>query len=461
MKPARLRLAFLVSALVCAVAGSAFAAPRVNLLTIRGSINPASAAYIVEGVEQSERDGADALLIELDTPGGLVTSTKDIIQAILNSKVPVIVYVAPRGAWAASAGMYITVSAHVAAMAPSSSIGAAHPVSPMGGNEAPAKPAEPAEGEEAEKSPIPVPAIRDLSAEKAENLLAAYIESIAKEKQRNVEWVEKAVRESVAVGESEALELGVIDIVAGSRSDLFEQIEGREVEVDGETTTLALSGAKVVAIEMSLVQSIFDFLADPNVAVILVLLGGLGLYIEANNPGLLFPGIAGFVCLVLAMIAFNILPFSWVGLTLILLGLGFFIAEMFFTSFGALFTAGALCILLGGSMVFDQPELSDLTISFWSVLVPAVLGMTIFAAVVVFSVGRSMAVPSASGVDEIIGLVGQSTSTLDPKGKVFVRGEYWNVEVADPNAGPIEEGEAIQVVDVNGLTLRVRRAGSS
>ena len=458
MKLARVRLALLVSALACAVAGSAFAAPRVNLLTIRGSINPASAAYIVEGVEQSERDGADALLIELDTPGGLVTSTKDIIQAILNSKVPVIVYVAPRGAWAASAGMYITVSAHVAAMAPSSSIGAAHPVSPMGGNEAPAKPAE---GEEAEKSPIPVPAIRDLSAEKAENLLAAYIESIAKEKQRNVEWVEKAVRESVAVGESEALELGVIDIVAGSRSDLFEQIEGREVEVDGETTTLALSGAKVVAIEMSLVQSIFDFLADPNVAVILVLLGGLGLYIEANNPGLLFPGIAGFVCLVLAMIAFNILPFSWVGLTLILLGLGFFIAEMFFTSFGALFTAGALCILLGGSMVFDQPELSDLTISFWSVLVPAVLGMTIFAAVVVFSVGRSMAVPSASGVDEIIGLVGQSTSTLDPKGKVFVRGEYWNVEVADPNAGPIEEGEAIQVVDVNGLTLRVRRAGSS
>ena len=458
MKPARLRLALLVSALACAVAGSAFAAPRVNLLTIRGSINPASAAYIVEGVEQSERDGADALLIELDTPGGLVTATKDIIQAILNSKVPVIVYVAPRGAWAASAGMYITVSAHVAAMAPSSSIGAAHPVSPMGGNEAPAKPAE---GEEAEKSPVPVPAIRDLSAEKAENLLAAYIESIAKEKQRNVEWVEKAVRESVAVGESEALDLGVIDLVAGSRSELFEQIEGREVEVDGETTTLALSGAQVVAIEMSLVQSIFDFLADPNVAVILVLLGGLGLYIEANNPGLLFPGIAGFVCLVLAMIAFNILPFSWVGLTLILLGLGFFIAEMFFTSFGALFMAGALCILLGGSMVFDQPELSDLTISFWSVLVPAVLGMTIFAAVVVFSVGRSMVVPSASGVDEIIGLVGQSASTLDPKGKVFVRGEYWNVEVADPNAGPIEEGEAVQVVDVDGLTLRVRRVGSS
>ena len=144
-----------------------------------------------------------------------------------------------------------------------------------------------------------------------------------------------------------------------------------------------------------------------------------------------------------------------------ILGLGFFIAEMFFTSFGALFAAGALCILLGGSMVFDQPELSDLTISFWSVLVPTVLGMTIFAAVIVFSVGRSMMVPSASGVDEIIGLIGRCTSTLDPKGKVFVRGEYWNVEVVDSGAGPIEEGEDVEVVDVEGITLRVRRAGSS
>lgn len=460
MNRSRWRLALVAPVLACAMAGGAFAAPRVNLITVDGSINPASAAYVVEGVARSEQDGAAAVLIELDTPGGLVTATKDIIQAILNSKVPVIVYVAPRGAWAASAGMYITVSAHVAAMAPSSSIGAAHPVSPFGGNEAPA-PQKEGEAEEGDGSPRKAPATRDLSAEKAENLLAAYMETIAKERHRNVEWVQQAVRESVAVGESEALELGVIDLVAKSRSDLFEQVEGREVDVAGETVTLALEGAQVVPLDMTLVQDIFDFLADPNVAIILILLGGLGLYIEAQSPGLLFPGIAGFVCLVLAMIAFNILPFSWVGLTLIVLGLGFFIAEIFFTSFGALFAAGALCILLGGSMVFDQPEMSDLTVSFWSVLVPTVLGMTIFAAIVVFSVGRSMMVPSASGVDEIIGLVGQSASMLDPKGKVFVRGEYWNVEVADPSAGPIEEGEAVEVVSVDGLTLRVRRAGSS
>jgi membrane-bound serine protease (ClpP class) len=463
MSMKRLGFTLLVSLLACSWAGSVFALPRVNLVTIQGSINPASANYIVEAVEQSERDGADALLIELDTPGGLVTATKDIIQAILNSKLPVIVYVAPHGAWAASAGMYITVSAHVAAMSPSSSIGAAHPVSPMGGNEAPASPAadEDADEDEGEKSPLQTPALRDLSAEKAENLLAAYVATIAKQKNRNVEWVEEAVRNSVAVGETEALELGVIDLVANDRNELFSAIEGREVVVNGEVVVLALSGAQVVPLEMSLVQSVFDFLADPNVAIILVLLGGLGLYIEANNPGLLLPGISGFICLLLAMIAFNILPFSWVGLTLVLLGFGLFIAEMFFTSFGALFAAGALCLLLGGSMVFDQPELSDLTISFWSVLVPMVLGMTIFAAVVVFSVGRSMLGPSASGVDELIGQVGQSASILDPRGKVFVRGEYWNVEVADLKAAPIQEGEAVQVVAVDGLTLQVRRVGSS
>ena len=368
MKPSRLGVLFVLVALALGLAERAVAVPRVNLVTIDGSINPASADYIVAGIEQSERDGADALLIELDTPGGLVTATKDIIQAILNSKVPVIVYVAPRGAWAASAGMYITVSAHVAAMAPSTPIGAAHPVSPVGGNEGPASPApesgaEGSEGE-GENAPPGLPAVRNFSNEKAENLLASYIETIAKEKKRNVEWVEQAVRDSVAVGETEALELGVIDVVAKDREDLFAQIEGREVDVAGEPTVLALSGARVTPVEMSLVQKVFDFLADPNVALILVLLGGLGLYIEANNPGLLFPGISGFVCLVLAMVAFNILPFSWVGLTLMLLGLGFFVAELFFATFGALFVLGALCLLLGGSMVFDQPELSDLTISF-------------------------------------------------------------------------------------------------
>lgn len=452
----------LLSALGLAAAGEARAAtPRVNLATISGTINPASADYLVQAIARSETDEAAALLIELDTEGGLVSATKEIIQAILNARVPVIVYVAPRGAWAASAGTYITVAGHVAAMAPSSSIGAAHPVGAGGGDQMPAAPSSADEEDDEKKDEAPAaPAMRNLSMEKAENLLAAYAETIAEERNRNVEWVVKAVRDSVAIGAQEALELNVVDLVAEDREDLFVQLEGREVKVAGATVVLSLAGARVVPIEMSLIQKIFDFVAHPNVALVLLLLGGLGLYIEANNPGLLFPGLSGLVCLLLAGIGFNLMPFSWVGLVLILLGLALFVAEIFFTSFGALFAAGALCILLGGTMVFDRPELSDLSVSFWSVLVPTVLGMCIFGGLVVFSVGRSLVLRPASGVDEIIGLVGRAASVLDPRGKVFVRGEYWNVEAENGEADPIAEGEAVEVVAVEGLSLRVRRAHS-
>jgi membrane-bound serine protease (ClpP class) len=464
----RAPVALLASSMLLLVGTAAFAGARVNLATISGSINPASADYLLAAIDQSEREDADALLIELDTPGGLVSSTKDIIQAILNSEVPVIVYVSPRGAWAASAGTYITVAGHVAAMAPSSSIGAAHPVGIGGGDEAPRIPGvEPEDesgkddsGESDSREPPPGQGSRNLSMEKAENLLAAYIETIARERDRNVEWVVKAVRESVAIGEEEALELGVIDLVAENRAQLFEALAGREVEVAGVTVTLELADATVTPIEMTTLQSLFDFLADPNVAIVLFLAGLLGLYVEVNNPGLIVPGVAGAVCLVLTAIAFQILPFSWVGLILILAGLGLFAAEVFVTSFGALFVLGAACILLGGTMVFDKPNLSDLTVSFWSVLVPTVLGMCIFAAIVVFSVGRSMLLKQASGVDEMIGLVGQATTAIDPKGKIFVRGEYWNVESDAPGSerGAIAAGEAVEVVGVDGLTLRVRRA---
>jgi len=447
-------------ALLCAIgaAGLASAAGHVNLAVIKGSINPASADYLIAAIAKSEEDGAAALLIEIDTPGGLVSSTKDIIQAILNAEIPVIVYVSPRGAWAASAGTYITVAAHIAVMAPSTSIGAAHPVGVGGGDEMPASPAKDGDDEDGAGS-----AARNLSMEKAENLLAAYMETIAKERGRNVEWVVRAVRESVAIGEDEALELGVIDLIAEDREALFEALEGREVKVAGEPVVLELAGVTVVHLEMTTLQALFDFLADPNVAIVLFLAGLLGLYVEVNNPGLILPGVSGAVCLVLTAIAFQILPFSWVGLILILAGLGLFAAEVFVTSFGALFALGAACILLGGTMVFDKPNVSDLTVSFWSVLVPTVLGMCIFAAIVVFSVGRSMFLKPTAGVDEMIGLVGKVTTSIDPSGKIFVRGEYWNVEseALGPERGAIAEGEAVEIIAVHGLTLKVRRATRS
>jgi len=418
------------------------AAPQVGLVTVAGSINPASANYLIGAIARSESDGSAALLIELDTPGGLVTSTKDIIQAILNSRVPVIVYVSPRGAWAASAGTFITVSAHVAAMAPSTSIGAAHPVSVGGGGEKGSKPG----SEEG-------PGFRDFSMEKAENLLAAYMETIAKKRNRNVEWVVDAVRNSKAIGEDEAVELGVVDLVAEDRDQLLEAIEGREVEVAGEMKTLKLAGAVVVRIEMTPLQALFSFLADPNVAMVLFLAGLLGIYVEVNNPGLIVPGVAGAVCLLLTAIAFQILPFSWVGLIMVIAGLGLLIAEIFISSYGALFAAGVLCFLLGGNMLFDRPELSDLSVSFWTVLIPAVGAMGIFAGIVVFSLGRSMLVRGIAGVDELVGLVGTACTALDPEGRVYVRGEYWNVEAEEH----VDEGQSVEVLAVNGLHLRVRR----
>ncbi len=434
------------AALLLVCASSASGAGHINLIVIDGSINPASADYIMAAIATSEAEDAAALLIELDTPGGLVSSSQDIIQAMLNSRVPVIVYVTPRGAWAASAGTFITVAANVAAMSPGSSIGAAHPVGIGGGG-----------GQKGGEEDAEQKAAQDVSMQKAENMLAAYMESIAKQRGRNVEWAVDAVRNSVAVTADEALELGVIDLIAEDRTALFEAIEGREVEVVGRKVALAVVGKEQRSLQMTLLQEIFNFLSDPNVAVLLMFGGLAGLYIEFNNPGLIVPGVVGAICLVLTGFAFQILPFSWIGLLLIFVGLGFLIAELFVASFGLLFAAGVACFLLGGSMVFEQPDLSDLNVSFWSVLVPAVVGMSTFSGIVVLAVGRTLMRAQVSGVDEMIGLVGDARTAIDPSGKVFIRGEFWNVT----SDVPIAAGERVEVVAVEGLTLRVRRVAAT
>ena len=428
---------------------------HLNTITIDGSINPASADFLIRAIEESEADGAVALLIELDTPGGLVSSSQDIIKAMLNAEVPTIVYVTPRGAWAASAGMFITIAANVAAMTPGSSIGAAHPVGiggSGGGGGGGGSGSE--DGESGESG-----GGRDISMEKAENLLASYVESIAKHRDRNVEWVVDAVRNSVAVGADEALEIGVIDVIAPDREALLEAINGQEVEVASGMVVLDVAEATVQPLEMTLLQKIFNFLADPNVAVILMLAGLGGLYIEFNNPGLILPGVTGAVCLVLTGFALQILPFDWVGLLLMLVGIGLLIAEVFVVSFGLLFAAGIGCFLLGGTMVFEQPEVSDLTVSFWSVLVPTVATLGLFSGVVVLMVGRSLSLGQQSGVDEMIASTGRATASWQPSGsgKVFIRGEYWNAVADDP----IREGDSVEVVAVEGLRLRVKKTSVS
>lgn len=454
-RPSVARVAgFLVAGLCLLVACLVGGTPRtarageILLVDIDGSINPASADYLIEAIRRAEASGAEAVLIELDTPGGLVSSTQDIIQAMLNATVPTIVFVSPRGATATSAGTFITLAANVAAMMPGTSIGAAHPVSLFGGSPGPAQ--EPG-GEPGG------PSAQDVVGQKMENYLAAYVESIAKQRHRNVEWAKEAVRTSQAVTSEQALELGVIDLVAENRAALLETIEGRTVELGGESRKLDLAGAVVVPVEKTLVQTIFDFLTDPNLAFILFAVGAAGLYMEFQSPGLILPGAVGVVCLVLLGFSMQILPFSWIGAVLVLVGVALLVAEIFVVSFGLLFVAGIACFLIGGTMVFDRPEVSDLTVSFWEVLVPIAAALSTMAAIVAVGLGRSFLAKQTAGVDEMIGLVGQVAAAIDPAaprhGKIFVRGEYWNAQ-ADEAIAP---GESVAVEAVEGLTVRVRR----
>jgi membrane-bound serine protease (ClpP class) len=322
-------------------------------------------------------------------------------------------------------------------MAPGTSIGAASPIDASGGG---------TRDEEGRRE--------DVGAEKAEKFTTAFIEAIAKQRKRNVEWAAKAVREAEAVTQEEALELGVIDLVASDNAELLRKADGRKVEVAGETRTLELAGAEQRRIEMSPVTRLFDFLADPNVVMLLVSAGMLLLFVEFNTPGAIAPGVAGALCLLLAGVGFQILPFSWVGLLMLLAGIGFVMAELFVTSHGVLMAAGLVCMLLGGSMVFDMPETSDLTVSFWSVLVPVVGAFGVFALVVVFAVGGTLRMRQTAGVDELIGSTGKTVGDLDPAGKVFIRGEYWSAVASEK----IPRGSRVEVIAVEGLQLRVRRA---
>ena len=427
-------LLLLLPALLCGVAAQA---THVNQITMDGVITSASYEYLRQALEQSEEEGAAALLIELDTPGGVVQPTQQIVQLMLNAELPVIVYVAPQGAWASSAGTFITVAAHVAAMSPGSSIGAASPIAASGGGE---------RDEEGERT--------DVALQKAEKLITAFMESVAKERNRNVEWVRKAIEEAEAITADEALELGVVEFVARDREDLFEQMSGHEVQVGGEPVSLELVGLEVRTIEMTTLTRFLTFISDPTITGLLVLLGMAGLYLEFQQPGMIVPGAVGLVSLILAGIAFQILPFSGIALLLMLIGVALMFTELFVTSYGALIVAGGLCLLLGGSMLFDVPEVTDVAIPFWTLLVPVVVCFTGLAALVIYALGNSMRRDQTAGVGELVGLTARAATGLAPDGKVFVRGEYWNAHADEE----IASGETVEITAVDGLRLRVRRA---
>jgi membrane-bound serine protease (ClpP class) len=403
-------------------------APPIYVLSVADIINPVSAEYITERLKAAIQQGAQALIIQLDTPGGLDKSMRLIIKDMLSSPIPVIVYVAPSGSRAASAGTFITLAAHVAAMAPGTNIGAAHPVAVGSGDM----------GKE--------------MAEKVTNDAAAYIKSIAEQRGRNVEWAEKAVRESISASETEALQYNLIDLIAIDLNDLLKQLNRRNITTVAGTHTLWTEGAALQHVEMSLRQRLLSMLADPNVAYMLLLLGAAGLFFEISTPGVVLPGIIGGISLLLGLYALQQLPVNYAGLALIVLAIIMFIAEIKVTSYGALTIGGIIAMLLGSLMLFDAPPPLP-GVSLW-VVVPSTLLVAGFFIFLVGAALKTLAQRPYSGREGLVEKVGVALTPIDQKqGKVFVTGERWEAHSEEP----IEQGAEIEVVQIDGMTLLVKK----
>ena len=442
-------------------------AAHVNVIELDNQIiSPVSQQYIADAIEHSESDGAVCLVILLDTPGGLLESTRAIVKRMMNAKVPIAVYVAPSGSRAGSAGVFITLAGHVAAMAPSTNIGAAHPVV-MGEGGGPVKKLirrlkRAAEEEGADKKArrdkdkrgeveeeIVEEEQLDPMAQKVINDTVAWVTTIAKARGRNEEWARKAVTESFSVTETDAVEQRIVDLVAADVQDLLAQIDGRTVELAGVRVELRTKGADVVPMPMSKRQEFLAILTHPNIAYLLMMLGTLGLIFEFTHPGIGFPGIAGLICMLLALYAFQALPVSYAAVALIMLGLGLLIAELNVASYGLLAVGGVISLTLGSLMLFESPDPS-IRVSLHIVL-PTVGTL---AAIILFVVQRALNAhrrPVATGAQGIVGEIGVASTDLSPEGRVFVHGEFWNA--ASPR--PIPQGAKIRVIHVDGLKLLV------
>ncbi len=397
-------------------------------ISVQGVIGPPIAQFIVESLKKATDVDAEALLILLDTPGGLDTSMREIIKAIMDSKIPVIVYVYPQGARAASAGSIILLASHVAAMAPGTNAGAAHPVS-MGKDEKPDK----------------------VMMKKVVQDAEAYSKSIAKKRGRNVEWAGKAVTQSVSATAEDALRMHVIDVVAASVDDLLLKIDGKTVEVGDKKVVLKTKGAKPKELEMSFKYRFLSTITDPNVAYILMMLGFYGILFEIYSPGAIFPGVIGGICIILAFYAFSAIPISFAGLGLILLGIIFFILEIKVVSHGALSLAGVISLILGSVMLIDLPT-GWLSISWLSILV--VVGVTVlfFVGVLSYAIKAQLS-KVRTGVEGLIGEEGVAKTDVREKGKVYVHGELWNAESEEP----IAADERVIVTAVKGMTVKVKK----
>ncbi|HEY5627059.1 MAG TPA: nodulation protein NfeD [Nitrospira sp.] len=391
-----------------------------------GVINPVAAEYFHDALTAAEEAGAQALIIRLNTPGGLDTSMRLIIKDITSATLPVIVYVSPSSGRAASAGVFITMAAHVAAMAPGTNIGAAHPVA-MGGGE-----------------------MDKTMKEKIENDSVAYIKSIAEQRGRNAAWAEQAVRQSVSVTEREALKLKVVDLVAEDVSTLLKQLDGRKIRLQTGQAELHTTGIVVREFPMGLRLELLKALSDPNIAYLLMTIGTIGIIAELYNPGAILPGVVGAISLILAFYSFQSLPINYAGVLLFLLGIIFFILEASVTSFGLLAIGGVVSMVLG-SLMLIKTDAEFLQIS-WSVIVPVVILVAGFSLMILGMGIKAMRRRPATGQEEMVGLVGTVKTALTPQGQVAVHGELWDA-VSDQ---PLQPGDPAEVTSVSGLRLHVK-----
>jgi membrane-bound serine protease (ClpP class) len=424
-----LRLFLLILLAVAPVPALSFEAPRVAAVTVDGPINPVVADYLRRNLRESARRGDRLLLVEMDTPGGLDSAMREIVKEILASPVPVAVYVAPAGARAASAGAVIALAADVCAMAPGTNIGAAHPVTI---------------GEKTDKT----------MEEKIVNDAEAYVEGIARKRGRNAELARKMVRESLSLPAEKALAGNVIDLLATGREDLLRKLDGRHIVRDGKETVLSLANATVKTYAMGARERVLNAISNPNVAYVLMMLGLMGLFFELSNPGVVLPGVIGGISLILALFAFQTLPVNYAGLLLILLAIVLFIAEIKIISHGMLTVGGVVALTLGSLLLFQSRE-PYLRLS-WSVILVTVAMTALFFAVAVAKAVKAHRHRPVTGAEGLVGELGVAETELAPEGKVFVRGEYWDAVSSER----IMKGEKVEVAAVEGMRVRVRKAGT-
>lgn len=406
--------------------------PPVVIMRMEGVIAPPNAEYFARTLRIARERDAQLVIVELDTPGGLMESMEKIVREIMSSEIPVAVYVSPSGAKAGSAGVFVTMAAHIAAMAPGTSIGAAHPVASTGED------------------------IPGQMGKKVENYAASYIRSIARQRGRNVEWAEQAVRQSAAISEVEALQKRVIDYVAADLNTLLQKVDGKEVQTAQRKVVLRTRNAPIQRVDMVLRERILQVLTNPNVLAVLSVLAILGLIAEIQNPGAIFPGVIGAISLVLILYGASVLPVSWAGIALLLLALTLFVADVFAPTHGVLTIGGAVSMLLGLLMLFESPD-PALRVS-WVAAGTLTALTTLFFAFIVTAGIRAQRAHRVTGVEAMVGALAVARTDIAPRGKIFYDGTYWN---AITEGDSIKAGEPVVIERMEGLTAVVRKGGES